>query len=169
MEFARSLLSRSRALLMRLSKSGSGATRQDSNPQSRRQIDLVAISANQSRKVGKSPVRGNASLFKPRLFNGRLELSSFCVDGLDDEQRWQLLDAPNGSPPIPVVGRAEILPSVFAEAGLHLDDDWDPERHVNVLGWPEQVDQMLTIRQHLVANHEFFARVLPPQAAASTA
>src|SRR3546814_19884278 len=58
-----------------------------------RVISAVAIGLNEKRKFAGNPPRAKVRCFRPTTFNGRLELSSFCVDGLDDSKRWVLLDA----------------------------------------------------------------------------
>src|SRR3546814_6661831 len=82
--------------------------------------------------------------FRPTTFNGRLELSSFCVDGLDDSKRWVLLDEHSDKQPIPA--RAELSATAIDQAGLRQDPDWDPERHVNIVDWPSEEERQRTCR-----------------------
>ena len=73
----------------------------------------------------------------------RLELSTFCMDGLEEEDRWTLLRMHGDRR---VFGRTEFGPAIIQEFNLTLDPDWDPERHVSVIGWPENE----TMRQSLI-------------------
>src|SRR3546814_6721190 len=86
-------------------------------------------------------------------FTGRLELSSFCVDGLDDSKRWVLLDEHSDKQPIPA--RAELSATAIDQAGLRQHPDWDPERHVNIVDWPSEDERQRTCQQMLLAAHRF--------------
>lgn len=94
--------------------------------------------------------------FEPRReINGDLELSTFCLDTLEEESRWQLLQANSNKD---LVGRTEVATSVFLDAGLTADPDWVPERHVNIVGWPDEEEIRKGIAQSLYAAQRFIAR-----------
>lgn len=110
-------------------------------------VHAIAVGANQHSKVSGKPPRIKTKHLKPRQAqSGRWELSSFCMDGLAEEERWSLL-AQHVRPE--VVARAELLPSDVHDAKLGLDVDWDPERHVNIVGWPELEVEQVSVAQVL--------------------
>ena len=107
--------------------------------------ETVAIGLNEKGKrdaVPKAKVRN----FKPRLIGNRLELSSFCIDELSDLDIWVLLDQHLDKP---AIGRADLGTVVFADVGLNHVPDWDPERHINILGWPADEEVQASIAQSL--------------------
>lgn len=124
----------------------------------RANVDELGIGLNEKNKIEKSPPAAKSRNFKPRLdkSSGQLELSTFCIDELDNEQRWQLLDSVSDKPPI--LGRAEIRKDRFVRAGLTADPDWNPARHVNIVGWPKDEDDRLVVVQELYAAHAFVPR-----------
>lgn len=111
-------------------------------------------------KVQKSsPPVAKIRVFQPRLeASGRLELSTFCVDELEDLDRWGILDAHGDKP---VVARTELKTQDVVAAGLVADPDWNPERHVNLVDWPHQEEARLAIQQKLHGVQAFVKRVLP--------
>jgi hypothetical protein len=74
------------------------------------------------------------------------------MDELDEPQRWDLLRMHVK----PIVGRAEILQQHFVDNGLNPIPDWDPERHVNIVGWPSAEEERTSIAQALYAEQRFF-------------
>jgi hypothetical protein len=116
--------------------------------------ELVAIGLNEKGKqdgVPKAKVRN----FKPRLIQGRLELSSFCIDQLADVEVWNLLDQHLNKP---AIGRAQFELDHVCVAGLVPDPDWVPERHVNILGWPEEEEVQTSIAQELYGLQKYQKR-----------
>lgn len=116
-----------------------------SNPQE------VAVGVNEKRKLDSKP-RLKAKHLKPRLdAKYGVALSTFCVAHLNDVDRWCLLlefVKPN------LVARAEFEATVFLDAGLALDADWEPRRHVNVHQWPKDDEAQTSIAQELLYNHQ---------------
>lgn len=109
-----------------------------------------------SKVENSSPPRAKLRVFAPRLeASGQFELSTFCVDQLEEPERWVLLDAHSDKP---VVGRSELPRSVFVDVGLEPVADWDPERHVNVVGWPAAEEARVSIGQRLHAAQVFVLR-----------
>lgn len=114
----------------------------------------VAIGLNQLKsKANKVPL-ARARVFEPDLENGRYELSTFCVDELNEDERWELLGL-HVRPQ--VVARAELTTAAIRNAGLTPDPDWDPERHVNVIGWPDDEAEQKIIAQTSLANMQKFS------------
>ncbi|WP_303748376.1 hypothetical protein [Stenotrophomonas pigmentata] len=116
--------------------------------------DEVAIGLNEKGKQDGVP-RAKVKNFKPRLIEGRLELSSFCVDQLGDTEVWELLDAHLNKP---AIGRAQFEIGHFHESGLEHDPDWHPERHVNILGWPDKEEEQTSIAQVLYRKQVYLKR-----------
>lgn len=77
------------------------------------------------------------------------------MDDLEGPQRWELLQA-NANKPL--YGRTELAAVVFVEEGLTADPDWDPERHVNIIGWPDEEEVRKGISQSLYAAQRFIPR-----------
>ncbi len=119
---------------------GTAAPKSDDNdPQ------VVAVGVNETKKLNKAPVALKAKHFRPRAEeSGRLALSTYCVDELDDDACWKLLEL-HVKPA--VVARAELPVQVFRDARLTADPDWDPERHVNVIDWPTADEEIASITQ----------------------
>lgn len=108
-----------------------------------RDPQVVAVGVNESKKLNKAPLSLKAKHFRPRPEGcGRMALSTYCVDDLDDAERWQLLEL-HVKPA--VVARAELFVKVIRDAQLTVDSDWDPDRHVNVIGWPESDEAITTL------------------------
>lgn len=78
------------------------------------------------------------------------------MDELDEAGRWAVLDANTNKPP--VKGRAELGRAHFLAEGLTVVPDWDPARHVNIVGWPDDEDQVVQISQQLYACQAFSPR-----------
>lgn len=113
-------------------------------------MDLIALGANELRKLQGKPPKIRTRQFRPRLEGGRWELSTFCMDGLPEQERWLLLEA-HVRPQ--VVARAEVGPVHVESAQLLLDPDWNPERHVNIVGWPDEEDAQLS-RAQVLSDHQ---------------
>lgn len=75
----------------------------------------------------------------------------YCLDGLAEAQTWQLLDqhlATATRPHIPA--RADFVVRSIREVGLAVDPNWDPPRHVSIVGWPDTEDAQATRVHQLV-------------------
>lgn len=92
--------------------------------------------------------------FMPRsIEDGPPSLSVFRIDGLTDEQVWELarvhilsrLRAGRR-----VHGRADIeADGVLAAKPLEVEFDDTPPRHANVVGWPREREQQMVLAQAL--------------------
>src|SRR5688500_15416988 len=102
----------------------------------RQDVSVVSVYLNDTGNLGDGP-HAKPKNFHPRpnkALSGRMELSSYCLEGLVLESRkWNLLQA--SSKVRPVIGRSEVDTSVVA-ALITVDPDWKPARHVNFHGWP---------------------------------
>ena len=115
----------------------------------------VALGINELNK-SKVDIRvpeARARAFMPRPEDsGRLALSTFCVDGLEEIERWSLL----GLHVTPLLARVEKRAQSFRDAGLIVDPDNIPERHVNVLGWPLEREACKAIAQESLCTMQKF-------------
>jgi hypothetical protein len=82
---------------------------------------------------------------------GILALSTFCVDQLEEEQRWELLRKHVN----PIFGRTELPKQKFIKEGLTPIPDWQPDRHVNIVGWPAAEEECKSIAQALYDEQRF--------------
>lgn len=120
----------------------------------------VALGINELKsKVDMRIPEAKARVFMPRPEeSGRLALSTFCVDGLGDMERWILLDLHVK----PLLARVETSAQSFRDAGLIVDPDNDPERHVNVVGWPAEREACKVLAQEsLCKMQRFILRAMP--------
>jgi hypothetical protein len=84
--------------------------------------------------------------------SGRWELSTFCVEGLDQAQVWQLLQSRTGAGlQKPIFGRGDFTSARVRGAGLLVEADWEPERHCTIAGWPDSPELRLQLQQDLSA------------------
>lgn len=98
----------------------------------------LGIGLNERSKFTAEP-KAKAKNFMPRPHNGVLELSSYALDDLEEPAVWTLFDLHLSKP---ALARAELTPDHVSVAQLHLDPNWEPERHVNIVGWPaDEFDQ----------------------------
>lgn len=121
-----------------------------------RKANVVAIGLNERNKFSGQPPKAKIKNFRPSMIEGRLELSSFCMDELQEHEKWQVLDANSNKAPIPA--RSDLNEPIVLEAGLTCDPDWDPERHVNIIDWPSEDDRQTSAAQALYAAQAFFPR-----------
>lgn len=73
------------------------------------------------------------------------------MDALVEKQCWKVLDTHSDKAPIPA--RAELHVPMITGSGLTCDPDWDPERHVNIIDWPDEEHARASITQVLYAEH----------------
>lgn len=117
--------------------------------------EQVAIGLNEKSKQDGVP-KAKVKNFKPRpCEGGRLELSSFCIDELQDPSIWELLDKHLNKP---AIGRSDLGLEGVSGVGLQADPDWDPERHVNLLGWPPEEEHQTAIAQKLYGIQSYSKR-----------
>jgi len=57
---------------------------------------------------------------------------------------------------------ADFTPTVVTKAGLTLDPDNDPERHVHILGWPEDELAELEARNEMARSSKLCVRPVGP-------
>jgi hypothetical protein len=77
----------------------------------------------------------NHSIVPPRL-----EASVFRIEGLSDQEVWELaveqLEQAAGLPPVKAAG--VVTPRAVADVGLQVDYDNDPPRHAAIIGWSDK-------------------------------
>jgi hypothetical protein len=74
------------------------------------------------------------------------------VDGLEESGRWAIL----ALHVIPLVARVDLDVKVFKDAGLEVDADWVPDNHVNILGWPQELERRKEIAQEALCVAQRF-------------
>ena len=106
-----------------------------------------------------SRVKPNAFLPEPR----GLATSVFRTYGLTETEIWEIAGAHVSGPTgRPVYGRADILASQVEATGLRVNPDNVPERHANIVGWPQRKDEQLALAQELAAAAVLRLRASPP-------
>lgn len=108
-------------------------------------LGVLSFSVNEPKKFRKVQENGKELLYikanklLPRRNpdTQRLELSTFCVDGISqDAVPAFLADSTGGNS----VGCLDFQPAEFTGLGLRLDPNWEPHRHVDVYEWPAEED-----------------------------
>jgi hypothetical protein len=110
----------------------------------------VARCLTQGNHYSRSASRVTERAFLPGRDN---TTSVFRVDGLSEEETWQLADThvagvPGGRA---VHGTGTIRAHVVSDVGLRLEPDDDPPRHAAIAGWPEGKDDQKSRAQRLAA------------------
>ena len=81
------------------------------------------------------------------------ETSVFQIDGLDEEAIWGIAEQ-YVAPELPqnrrVHGRADVPTASVESLGLRVAPDNTPPRHANIVGWPAEKDEQLSLAQELV-------------------
>jgi hypothetical protein len=91
---------------------------------------------------------------KPTAFlppKERLMTSTFHTTSLSEHEIWALGEAHIG-PSRNVHGRGDITVADVTTVGLGITPDYQPARHVDISGWPEEPEERLSIAQHLAAR-----------------
>ncbi len=83
----------------------------------------------------------------PSLVNGRSETSVFRVVGLDDNELRGL--GREIRPDRTLKGIANIQADIVYGADLQFDPDNTPERHANIIGWPNDKADQKELAQEL--------------------
>jgi len=93
-----------------------------------------------------------ATKLLPRQRAQRWELSTFSIEGLAPGESWPFLTQAIGAMK-PLAGktlfRCDRDRNVIDAPPLKIDDNWEPPRHVDMIGWPEAEDAHLSIAQSL--------------------
>lgn len=131
--------------------------------ENRKQFDISTVSfgLNEKNKYSTRPKeekpRPKSRALMPRRYEGRLELSTFCIEGMADQDAWMFLDkmlvgddTVEPFPPIPA--RVDIEVQLIHECELDIDANWQPERHVDVIGWPFEEEAQKSITQVMSAK-----------------
>ena len=86
---------------------------------------------------------------------GCREVSTFCVDGMRDEEIWD-----HGDEFCKTIFRAreELKAGVPKIYDLHLSPDNDPPRHVSICGFPQDKSTLMNIAQRLASHTVLFLR-----------
>jgi hypothetical protein len=76
--------------------------------------------------------------------------STYHSTGLAEDDIWSL--ARTHVRVHRIYGRGDVTVSSVMAAGLAVDPDYEPARHVNITGWPEDVADHLSFAQSLAAE-----------------
>jgi hypothetical protein len=109
--------------------------------------ETLGIGLNERGKFNSAP-EAKVRVFMPRPHEGVFELSSYALDDLDEPQIWELLDRHLNKG---ALARVELTPAHVLSADLQVDPNWDPERHVNIVGWPSEEHEQKSRAQVLHA------------------
>jgi len=97
------------------------------------------------------------SAFHPRI--GKQGLSVFVTSDLSEAEIWNLGErAVAATRAKPLIARADYSEADFVSLSLHVVRDDTPERHADVLGWPEDISAQLEIAQELIARTQVTLR-----------
>ena len=95
------------------------------------------------------------SRVKPRAFlpePSGLTTSVFRTYALSETEIWEIADVYMSGPTgRSVHGRADLLVSHVEATGLRVNPDNVPERHADIVGWPQRKDEQLALAQELAA------------------
>jgi hypothetical protein len=91
-----------------------------------------------------------SDVFMPREGSaGRLELSTFLVDGLTEAELWDLGFEHYLPPGRQLKGRADVATAEFLGQGLGFEPQPPPDRHGSFINWPSDDERILDIANHL--------------------
>lgn len=101
-----------------------------------------------------SPLKGEVK-FKAFMPPPGRRLSVYRIDGLSLDEVWDIGE--NNvvlamSPPKTLYGVADIKAGVVERQSLKIEADDIPLRHANVVGWPEQEAEQMSLAQVLAAE-----------------
>ena len=105
------------------------------------EIERVTFALIERSKYSTTPKllpKKKALMPRPTGEGGRLELSTYCIDGLNEEGIWQLIASTFPDKRVPA--RSDFQASQILALELSLDPNWVPPRHVDICGWPQQED-----------------------------
>ena len=86
--------------------------------------------------------------------------SVFRTSGLIETEIWRIAEEHVSGPAGRTIhGRADILVSQVEATGLCVDPDNVPERHAEIVGWPQEKHERLSLAQHLAAVAELRLRL----------
>ena len=96
--------------------------------------------------------------FLPNPKNG--ETSVFRISGISDKEVWDIGNREVAKDPNrPILGRADISASNAVAKGLEVLPCEPPERHANIIGWPEEKSKQKLFALELAAEARFHRRV----------
>jgi hypothetical protein len=69
-------------------------------------------------------------------------LSVFLISSLSERELWEIGHRVEIQRNLPLLARADIKVLFVSEAGLVVDEDDNPLRHANIVGWPEDASEI---------------------------
>ena len=64
-------------------------------------------------------------------------LSMFHISGLGEQEIWEIGERVASQRSLPLLARADIKVSFINKTALIIDEDGTIQRHVNIVGWPD--------------------------------
>lgn len=108
--------------------------------------------------VEKSYYRKGDLTPKPKAFypdrHGTLSVSRIVE--LNNNQIWDIGNNFAEGRGKPLLGRIDTIAEHVYNNKLGFNPDNDPPRHANVIGWPQEKDDMMLVATELASNAEFF-------------
>ncbi|MBI5056132.1 MAG: hypothetical protein HZB61_05920 [Nitrospirae bacterium] len=87
------------------------------------------------------------------------ETSVFRISNLSDNEIWETGDKEVAQKRgIPLFGRADILASQILRRRLRIVPDDKPQRHANIIGWPEEKSEQKLIAIELAYNARLYIK-----------
>jgi len=141
-------ISKARDFLKRLFSQSSIGETLPQQGDGRREIEAVTFGLNERGKYNAKPLAPRKKALMPRHIGGRWELSTFCIDGLQEEAIWALLSIHFTQKP--AIARSDFRrDDILNIQPLSLEPNWEPERHVDICGWPEAEEARASLAQCL--------------------
>jgi len=111
--------------------------------QSEWHLSVAIRRKNEMKHPENQPPYSKVVVFMPRFVDRtqHFELSSFCIEAMCEDDAWNHLGKHCGKGLThPIYGRGDFVGSVCVNATpvLSLDPNWNPPRHVNILGWSDE-------------------------------
>ena len=106
----------------------------------------------------KDPLRPKHMVFEPvfSASTSRFEMSAYCIDNLSDAEKWKLLIARTSTgrnSSLKAAAEVELrILDLIEPSALTCDANWQPERHVNVIGWESSREGKLSQQQSLAVQ-----------------
>jgi hypothetical protein len=86
------------------------------------------------------------------LPNRESETSVFRISDTIAEDIWTIGERYVAPSRGPILGRADLYASTVIENGLQVDPQEPPEKHANIIGWPNEKSEQKLIAQELAAK-----------------
>ncbi len=87
------------------------------------------------------------------------KVSVFRISGITDNEVWDIGDSEVATKQgKPIFGRADIIASIVISKDLKVVSSEPPERHADIIDWPEEKSEQKQIALELAAESKFHKR-----------